>query len=94
MFVRVLANLNHNPMTSLTVKAFETIPHWKLVEAARTLGYSEKVLRMALAAYRLARAIGMDGVFSRLVQAVRGMQLASINVLSMFEERNRSVKNN
>ena len=46
------------------VKAFEMIPHCLLVRAARKHGFSLKVLRLSLAAYRIARTIGVDGVFS------------------------------
>ena len=44
------------------VKAFEMVPHAMLVKAAKELGFSLKVLRMSLAAYRLIRTLGVDGV--------------------------------
>jgi len=59
------------------VKAFETIPHRPLVEAARRHGYSLWLLRMSLAAYRLQRTVGVDGCFSRLVRATRGITAGS-----------------
>ena len=59
------------------VKAFESVPHQALVEAAKAKGYSLTVLRLSLAAYRLARAIGISGVFSRIVVASRGITAGS-----------------
>ena len=59
------------------VKAFETIPHCKLVEAAIAKGYSLAVLRLSLAAYRLMRSVGIDGVYSKCVRATRGITAGS-----------------
>ena len=59
------------------VKAFETIPHDLLVIAAGQKGYSMVILRLSLAAYRLWRSVGIDGVFSRRVRAVRGITAGS-----------------
>ena len=59
------------------VKAFEMIPHAHLVQAARQHGFSLKVLRLSLAAYRLTRVIGVDGVFSEQMQATRGITAGS-----------------
>ena len=59
------------------VKAFETIPRDLLVKAARQKGYSIVILRLSLAAYRLWRAVGIDGVFSRKIQAARGITAGS-----------------
>ena len=39
------------------VKAFETVPHRQLTEAAKERGYSGTLLRLSLAAYRLRRAV-------------------------------------
>jgi len=39
------------------VKAFETVPHWVLAEAAKLKGYPMAILRLSLAAYRLQRTI-------------------------------------
>ena len=55
------------------VKAFETVPHVVLVKAAHDKGYPLVLLRLCLAAYRLERAIGVDGIFSRRVTATRGI---------------------
>ena len=55
------------------VKAFETVPHDVLVRAAHAKGYPLPLLRLCLAAYRLQRAIGVDGIYSRKVVATRGI---------------------
>ena len=39
-------------------KAFEAVPHGKLLEAAAELGYPLALLRMSLEAYRLQRTVG------------------------------------
>jgi hypothetical protein len=59
------------------VKAFETIPHDLLVKAAIDKGYNLVVLRLSLAAYRLSRVIGIDGIYSRKVFATRGITAGS-----------------
>ena len=59
------------------VKAFERIPHAHLVRAARRHGYSLVVLRLSLAAYRLGRAVGVEGIFSRILVATRGITAGS-----------------
>ena len=59
------------------VKAFEMIPHRDLVRAAKEVGFSLKVLRMSLAAYRTARTVGVDGVYSQQVTATRGITAGS-----------------
>ena len=59
------------------VKAFETVPHDVLVQAAVSRGYSLVLLRLSLAAYRLPRSIGIEGIYSRLVVAVRGITAGS-----------------
>jgi hypothetical protein len=55
------------------VKAFETVPHEVLVQAAIDKGYPLVLLRLSLAAYRLRRTVGIDGVFSRTIIATRGI---------------------
>ena len=55
------------------VKAFETVPHQELIDAAERLGYPTMLLRLSLAAYRFQRAVGIDGVFGKLAQATRGI---------------------
>ena len=59
------------------VKAFEKIPHKKLAQAAREHGFNLKILRLSLAAYRIARTIGTDGVFSKPIVASRGITAGS-----------------
>lgn len=59
------------------VKAFETVPHDVLFEAARIKGYPLWLLRLSLAAHRLARSVGVDGVYSRFVFASRGISAGS-----------------
>ena len=59
------------------VKAFEMIPHHLIVSAARKHGYSPWLLRLSLAAYRLPRAIGVEGVYSRQIVACRGITAGS-----------------
>ena len=59
------------------VKAFEMVNHGELVSAAKKHGFSLKVLRLSLAAYRLARTIGIDEVYSDTVCATRGITAGS-----------------
>ena len=59
------------------VKAFERIPHHLVVVAAVRLGFDLIVLRLSLAAYRLARSIGVEGTFSALLIATRGITAGS-----------------
>jgi hypothetical protein len=59
------------------VKAFETVPHTILVLLATEKGYSIVLLRLSLAGYRLKRAIGIEGVFSRGLVATRGITAGS-----------------
>jgi len=47
------------------------------VAAAKAKDYSVAVLRLSLAAYRLARSIGIDGVYSRCIVATRGITAGS-----------------
>ena len=53
--------------------AFERVPHDLLVRQARALGYNLRLLRVSLAAYRLARAIRVEGACSCLLTATRGV---------------------
>jgi len=55
------------------VKAFETVPHHVLAAAAAAKGYPIIILRLSLAAYRFPRTIGIDGVYSRIIRATRGI---------------------
>ncbi len=59
------------------VKAFKTVSHRELAEACIRLGYPPALLRLSLAAYRLLRAVGVDGVFAEAVQATRGITAGS-----------------
>ncbi len=59
------------------VKAFETVPHDMLVQAARMLGYPLRLIKLSLAAYRLRRTVGIDGVYSKMVRACRGITAGS-----------------
>ena len=59
------------------VKAFETVSHRELAEACLRLGYPPTLLRLSLAAYRLLRAVGVDGIFADLAQATRGITAGS-----------------
>ena len=59
------------------VKAFERVPHLKVLEAARRWGYPMWVLRLSLDAYRMTRVLSIDGACSRVVQAARGLTAGS-----------------
>jgi hypothetical protein len=59
------------------VKAFERVPHHLLAIAAARKGYPLVLLRLSLAAYRLQRVLGCEGVFSRLLVATRGITAGS-----------------
>ena len=58
-------------------KAFETIPHKVLAQTARRHGYNLALLKLSLAAYRMARTVGMDGVQSAPISATRGITAGS-----------------
>ena len=75
--VAEMANLDEDAFVASMldlVKAFETVPHDVLVKAAHEKTYPLPLLRLCLAAYRLSRAIGVDGIFSRKVRATRGIR--------------------
>jgi hypothetical protein len=59
------------------VKAFERVPHDLLVEAAVRHGFSLWLLRLSLAAYALARAVGVAGVYSALLFPTRRITAGS-----------------
>ena len=59
------------------VKCFERVPHDVLARMAALAGYPVIPLRLAIAAYRLARAVGIAGVFARLVVANCGITAGS-----------------
>ena len=52
-------------------KALATVRHDILIDAARASGFPLGLLRMSLASYRLKRSVGVDGTYSRSVQATR-----------------------
>ena len=58
-------------------KAFERGPHALLVQAAVKHEYCLWTLRLSLAAYGLPRAIGEEGVFSKLLIATVGITVGS-----------------
>ena len=51
------------------VKAFDPVPHGILVQSAHLKGYPLTLLRLCLAADRVQRTIGVEGVFSKCVIA-------------------------
>ncbi len=59
------------------VKAFERIPHARLVHEARRLGYPLWLLRLSIATYRLGRTLRLDGAWSVIVRATRGIVAGS-----------------
>ena len=59
------------------VKAFERVPHHLVAQAAHRRCYSSWILRLSLDAYRMARAVVIDGSCSRLVVATRGITAGS-----------------
>ncbi len=61
------------------VKAFERVPHDWLVKQAAKHGYSLIVLRLSIQAYRLGRAVGINGVFSTLYWASRSITAGSVH---------------
>ena len=73
------ANVQADHLQALVdlVKCFETVPHSHLVRAARALGFPMMILRLSLAAYRLQRVLGIQGTFSRVVVACRGITAGS-----------------
>lgn len=60
------------------VKAFERIPHWYLIQQARRYGLSTTLLKLSIGAYRLGRAVGVEGVFSVIMTATRGITAGSV----------------
>ena len=58
-------------------KAFEAVPHVKLLQAAVDLEYPLALLKMSLEAYRLQRTVGICGKYSRLIHATRGITAGS-----------------
>eukprot|EP00973_Karenia_brevis_P042842 5930667-Karenia_brevis.AAC.1 len=72
-----LKKFDHVQIFMDLVQAFQTIPHSLLAAAAQAKGYDLAILRLSLAAYRLQRSIGIDGVYSHTVCATRGITAGS-----------------
>ncbi len=58
-------------------KCFEVVPHHILAREAHAVGYPLPLLRLALAAYRLPRALAVGGVHSSVIEAERGIAAGS-----------------
>ena len=71
------ARLDHACNLLDLVKAFERIPHAILARVAATHGYPLTFLRLCLQAYRLARSVGIAGLYSKLIVATRGITAGS-----------------
>ena len=68
----------HTAMSLLDLtKAFELVPHDVLIAAAVAYGYPLFLLRLTLAAYRLSRRVGLDGIYSEAYRATRGITAGS-----------------
>ena len=67
-FIQILMDL---------VKAFDTVPHQQLIDAARERGYPLWLLRLSLAIYRMPRVIMIERKCSRLILASRGITAGS-----------------
>lgn len=59
------------------VKAFERIPHDRLLHEARLLGYLGWLIRLAVATYRLQRVVPVGDALSQMVTAVQGITAGS-----------------
>ena len=60
------------------VKAFERVSHVALLDAALRWDYPIWILRLSLAAYRLARRISINGILSGALLALRGITAGSV----------------
>ena len=60
------------------VKAFERIPHWFLLQQALKYNFNIVLLKLSIAAYRLSRVVGVDGIFSCAMHATRGITAGSV----------------
>ena len=58
-------------------KAFERIPHDILVREARAREYPLRLLKLSLSSYRVARIVGVGGVFSKKIYPKRGIVAGS-----------------
>ena len=76
-------------------KAFGRVLHHWVVEAALAWGYPLAILRLSLDAYRLARVVGVGGVFSESIMPLRGLAAGSVHatrelralMISIFDRR-------
>ena len=64
------------------VKAFERIPYRVLLREAKALGYPLRLLRLAIATYKLPRVVRVGVAHSDLVWATRGIVAGSGNATS------------
>ena len=71
------------------MKCFELVAHHHLVRKAHAKGYPLHALRLSLAAYRLRRTVGADGLYANLVVAVLSF-ISSVTTITMAGYRNRS----
>ena len=55
------------------VEAFERVPYSISVRCANCKGYPIVLLRLSFGSYRMARSVGVGGVYSRAVIACRGI---------------------
>ena len=60
------------------VKAFEKVPHDVVFRLAQKRGFNLWLVRLSVASYRLMRTIGIDGAYSRMVTATRGITAGSV----------------
>ncbi len=58
-------------------KAFEVVDHAVLTREAIAVGFPLPLLRLSLAAYRLPRALVLDGCYSSIVDPLRGITAGS-----------------
>lgn len=73
-----IANDRHYAGTLLDLtKAFELVDHQILADAAERHGSNLSVLRLTVAAYMLGRVIGIDGVYTVVIFAHRGITAGS-----------------
>jgi len=73
-----LATSNYAQALLDLVKAFEKVPHDVVLRLAAKHEFNRWLVRLSLASYRLARTIGIDGSFSRLIVATRGITAGSV----------------
>ncbi len=59
------------------MKAFEKLSHALIILAAVKRGYNLVVLRLSLAAYRMQRVVGIDGVYAIIARATCGITAGS-----------------